>query len=241
MTLKIFVADDSITIQKIVALAFGGEDARIQSVSNGDSAFDEVRSFKPDIVLADVFMPGCNGYEVCERIKLDPELKDTPVVLLVGAFEPFDESEASRVKSDGCLTKPFDTTELIQMVHKLINKNDAAQPAAHVAEAGEEAAMSHALDRSAMSSAARASFLGADRILDLFAPEIISTAERKAGQGIQSSIFPKEALSEEAIDRIVERVVRRMSADVVREVAWEVVPELSEVIIRRTIQEQKKV
>jgi CheY-like chemotaxis protein len=247
MTLKIFVADDSVTIQKTVGLAFGSEDAVIQSVSNGDFALDKVRAFKPDIVLADVFMPGCNGYEVCAHIKEDPELKNTPVILLVGTFEPFDESEASRVKCDGFLTKPFDATELIQMAHRLLKKEDASQPLEESLNA--PATVQASKDR-LISSSARNSFLGSGRVLELFDPAIFST-EKRTGQRIQPRTFSEtpaskppaltdDRLSEEVLELIVDRVVRRMSTDVVREVAWEVVPELSEVIIRRMIEEREK-
>ena len=119
MTLKLLVADDSANIQKIVGLAFSDEDAIVESVSDGEIALDVVRDFRPDVVLADVFMPGCSGYEICARIKDDPELADTAVVLLAGTFEPFDESEASRARCDGFLTKPFNTSDLLQTVHAL--------------------------------------------------------------------------------------------------------------------------
>jgi CheY-like chemotaxis protein len=251
MTLKLFIADDSVTIQKIVGLAFSSEDAIVQSVSSGDSALDEVRAFKPDVVLADVFMPGCNGYEVCARIKEDPELKNTPVILLVGTFEPFDESEASRVQCDGYLTKPFDTTELIQTVHKLLKKNESLPNSAQAARTEDESAGRPFGARNLVSAGAWTSFLGSDRVLDLFEPEIFSAAENRTAPPVQSKIFSEapafkasapsdDFLSDEMLDLIVDRVVRRMTPDVVREVAWEVVPELSEVIIRRTLEERSK-
>ena len=65
----------------------------------------------PDIVLADVVMPGPDGYELCERVKRDARLRDIPVVLLVGAFEPFNEAEARRVGADTVLTKPSIDTQ----------------------------------------------------------------------------------------------------------------------------------
>jgi CheY-like chemotaxis protein len=251
MTLKLFIADDSVTIQKIVGLAFSSEDAIVQSVSSGDSALDEVRAFKPDVVLADVFMPGCNGYEVCAHIKEDPELKNTPVILLVGTFEPFDESEASRVKCDGYLTKPFDTTELIQKVHKLIKKNEALPNNTQTARIATDAPVQPLGGKNPISAGAWTSFLGSDRVLDLFEPEVLSAAENRTAPQAQSVIISEapavkasmssdDCLSNEMLDVIVDRVVRRMTADVVREVAWEVVPELSEVIIRRTLEERSK-
>jgi CheY-like chemotaxis protein len=252
MTLKLFVADDSVTIQKIVGLAFSCEDAVVQSVSSGDAALDEVRAFKPDVVLADVFMPGCNGYQVCELIKEDRELKNTPVILLVGTFEPFDESEASRVKCDGYLTKPFDTTELIQTVHRLTKREDMVPSSAISARSEAEVGPAQAEINGVVGSVAWASFLGSSRVLDLFDPEVISAAEKKNvphfHPRLSTDSFPPSSpaspldinLSETVIDSIVDRVVRRMSTDVVREVAWEVVPELSEVIIRRTLEERNK-
>jgi CheY-like chemotaxis protein len=241
MTLKLFVADDSVTIQKIVGLAFSSEDATIQSVSSGDSALDEVRAFKPDIVLADVFMPGCNGYEVCSHIKEDPELRDTPVILLVGTFEPFDEAEAARVKCDGYLTKPFDTSELIDTVHRLIGKKGLSAP---VVEEAAESVQVQAGTKKLVSNSSRKSFLGPERVLELFNPEIITSAQEKGGRIAPIPESPasqaESRISEAMIDEIVSRVVRRMSTDVVREVAWEVVPELSEVIIRRTLEERTK-
>ncbi len=251
MTIKLFVADDSVTIQKIVGLAFSSEDAVIQSVSGGDAALDEVRAFKPDIVLADVFMPGCNGYEVCAHIKQDPELRDTPVILLVGTFEPFDEAEAARVKCDGYLTKPFDTSELIQTVYRLIKKNDTSgQAFEETAEAPDIRTESAPVrGRNFVSHGSWSSFLGSERVLDLFDPEILSAAQKRTGGRVQpipesptESVSPQPEIrvSEAMIDDIVSRVVRRMSTDVVREVAWEVVPELSEVIIRRTLEERNK-
>ena len=70
MALRILVADDSITIQKIVAMAFANEDAEVEGIGNGKEAFDKIPDFKPDIVLADVDMPGLNGFELSEKIKV---------------------------------------------------------------------------------------------------------------------------------------------------------------------------
>ncbi len=126
MAKTILLADDSITIQKIVTLTFSGEGIDVVTVSNGDAALKKIREIHPDLVLADIFMPGENGYELCEHLKNDPELCHTPVVLLVGAYEPFDQNEATRVKADGHLTKPFEIRVLISAVNSLI---DAAQQA----------------------------------------------------------------------------------------------------------------
>src|SRR5262249_14442100 len=106
--------------QKVVNLTFADEGIEVVSVSNGDQAERRLPEVDPDLVLADIFMPGKNGYELCESIKTDPKFIGMPVVLLVGAFEPFNESEARRVQADGHLTKPFESRVLVDMVRNLI-------------------------------------------------------------------------------------------------------------------------
>ena len=113
---KLLLADDSITIQKVVDLTFADEGVNVLCVSNGREAIERLEEFMPDVVLADVFMPEMNGYEVCEYIKQNDKFKHIPVMLLVGSFEPFDEEEARRVGANDTLTKPF------QSIRRLIEK-----------------------------------------------------------------------------------------------------------------------
>lgn len=113
---KLLLADDSVTIQKVVNLTFADEGIEVISVGDGDSAMDKVAEITPDLIMADVHMPGLTGYEICEKIRQDEKLRRTPVILLVGSFEPFDEDEARRVGADDYLTKPF------QSIRQLVNK-----------------------------------------------------------------------------------------------------------------------
>ena len=119
---KLLLADDSATIQKVIDLTFADEGVRVVAVGSGREAIDQLLEVEPDIVLADVFMPSPNGYEVCEYVKTNEKLKHIPVVLLVGSFEPFDEAEARRVGADDILTKPFQSIRrLIDRVGSLVS------------------------------------------------------------------------------------------------------------------------
>ncbi len=128
MPKHLLVADDSITIQKVVSITFAGEDFRITGVDNGDDALARARELKPDIILADVVMPRKNGYEVCEAIKADPALRRIPVLLLAGTFEAFDEARARAVHADAHIAKPFESQALLTKVKELLER--PAQPAA---------------------------------------------------------------------------------------------------------------
>lgn len=113
---KLLLADDSLTIQKVVNLTFADEGIEVVTVGDGDSAVHRVFDEIPDLVLADVNMPGLNGYEVCELIRSDTRTSHIPVILLIGAFEQFDEEEAARVGASAHLTKPF------QSIRQLVNQ-----------------------------------------------------------------------------------------------------------------------
>jgi CheY-like chemotaxis protein len=114
---KILVADDNSNIQKMVTLALKDQGIDVVAVGNGEAAVRKISDIKPDLVLADVFMPVRNGYEVCKYVKDDSTLSHIPVILLVGAFDPLDEQEAQRVGADGVLKKPFVPPDpLISMV-----------------------------------------------------------------------------------------------------------------------------
>ena len=120
MPKTLLLADDSVTIQKVVAIVFAGEDYRITAVDNGEDALRRARENPPDIVLADAVMPRMNGYELCQALKADPQFADVPVLLLTGTFEPFDEGRARAAHADGHVAKPFDSQALLTRVRELV-------------------------------------------------------------------------------------------------------------------------
>jgi CheY-like chemotaxis protein len=144
---RILVADDNTNIQKMVVLAFQERGVEVITVGNGEAAVRRLPDANPDLVLADVFMPVRNGYEVCEFVKKDPRFSHVPVILLVGAFDPLDEKEARRVGADGVLKKPFVPPDpLIAMVMSALEKNPkVAAELARAKEVAAEAALPPAL------------------------------------------------------------------------------------------------
>jgi len=121
---RIMIADDNTNIQKMVVLAFEERGIKVVAVGNGEAAVRRIPDANPDLILADVFMPVRNGYEVCEFVKRDSRFAHIPVILLVGAFDPLDEKEARRVGADGVLKKPFVPPDpLIAMVMSALEKN----------------------------------------------------------------------------------------------------------------------
>jgi CheY-like chemotaxis protein len=116
----ILLADDSITIQKVVELTFSDGDYRVFCAGNGAQALRKAAEVKPDIALVDVVMPEKNGYEVCAALRQDPRTAAIPVLLLVGTFEPFDARRAEQAGASGHLTKPFESHALVARVEELL-------------------------------------------------------------------------------------------------------------------------
>ena len=120
---KLLLADDSVTIQKVVNLTFADEGIEVLTAGDGDTAMQMLSESRPDIVLADVHMPGANGYEICRSIRENEATRDLPVILLVGSFEPFDQGEAERVGASAYLTKPFQSIrQLVAQVSDLLGE-----------------------------------------------------------------------------------------------------------------------
>ena len=130
MAKRILLADDSITIQKVVELTFSDGDYEVTAVNNGNKAVQKLSEMRPDIILSDIIMPEKNGYEVCEYVKSHPEYRNIPVILLTGTFEPFDPDRADKAGCDAVVTKPFESQSLIHKVEELIEQAKSQAPTA---------------------------------------------------------------------------------------------------------------
>ncbi len=122
MTKNILVADNSITIQKILAMAFENEDAIVEGVSKGKDALDKMETFKPDIVLADVDMQDLTGIELSKTIKNNPNFNSTKVLLLASDFEDFNKDLFENSGADDHISKPFKSEDIIKKVIDLLSE-----------------------------------------------------------------------------------------------------------------------
>ena len=299
MKRTILLADDSPTIQRLVTQTFADVDFKIVSVSNGDAAVRKFDEIHPDIVLADIYMPGRDGFEVCRYVRSQGGSHPAPVVLLVGAFDAFDEGSASKAGAAAHITKPFEPQALVNLVVSLLQPQEAAaapaeqldeelpaergdavvvgpaaepasdlvaepaepisEPAAeHVLEPlaapfaehiAEEPVAEPAAELLAQAAAAAATSLGiespeqAEEAPAAAPPPVpavtTSAAEEGDLMGLQELFKPPvqepaplRPVSDAEIDRIAERVLQKLSAQVIENVAWDVVPDITSKILR---------
>jgi len=272
MARTLLLADDSVTIQKVVELTFLDEDFRVVSFGNGSDAVARLGELRPDVVLADVHMPGADGYELCAAARA--AVPGVPVLLLVGTFEVFDAQRAAEVGASGHLKKPFDSQELLRRVHELASGAPAEapaaappappaepaveqlppiEPAAPAAPGGAEASWSfEPVEEPVVTPVEPAS--GAWEA----APEALGEPELAAAEPVwhpaEEAVEAPEPepelatplaaaaglagpLSDADVDRIARRVVELIGDRPVRDVAWEVVPDLAEVLLKARIRE----
>src|SRR6187399_2302531 len=130
MSKTLLLADDSVTIQRVIELTFAHEDVRVISVSDGQRAIEWLEGGVPDIFLADVGVPGMDGYSLTEYVRSSPRLSQVPVLLLAGAFEPIDRGRVQQVGCDGVLIKPFEPQQLVSTVKELLARRPTVSAAA---------------------------------------------------------------------------------------------------------------
>lgn len=257
MPKRILLADDSVTIRKVVELTFNDTDIRVESVGTGREALERIAAIEPDLVLADVIMPEPTGYDICRTVKASA--RPVPVILLAGTFEPFDSERARAAGADGHLIKPFETRVLLERVVDLLSR-----PSPPEAEAGErprepgvaiEAVLEELLSSPSVphARASAPAFGPGDEELDWLlgreAPPPARTPAEVASREVvpepsRATELPLSAhaakLTAEEIDALARAVVEKLSDRVLREIAWEVVPDLAEAIIKERIRELER-
>lgn len=238
MVHRLLLADDSITIQKVVELVLSEEGFEIKAVNNGEEALAVISSFKPDIVLADTEMPIMNGYQLCEKIKTSSATQDVPVILLAGAFEPFDEELARQVGADDVVIKPFESLELISKINVSLTAAAIREEVAAETEGGEVAAAFEAGESQGIEEGAI--------IEEEVVPSVVEGAvhvEERVKSIPEVALPLKEELSNIFREAVESRISAFLSTldikdvkDSVEKVLWGVAPELAEKLLREMLQ-----
>jgi len=224
MQRTILLADDSPTIRRLVTQTFADANFKVVEVNNGDAAIRTFEEVRPSVVLADIYMPGKNGYQVCTHIRGHAELNETPVVLLVGAFEAFDEDTAKQAGATASITKPFEPGALIELVNSVLRPEKEELPAEHLSAPVAQPAQAGPV----RSEPAEKHIEESDDLLGL--AKIFKADHSASHSGM---------IADEDIDRIVDRVIQKISTQVIENIAWEVVPDITARVVREELKRVK--
>ena len=124
---RILLADDSPHAQRMGERILREEGFEVVSLTDGDVALLRLADVDPDLILADVFLPGKSGLELCRHVKNDPSQRHIRVVLTAGLLEPFDEADAVRAGCDAILKKPFEASKVMETIHPLVKEAQLAR------------------------------------------------------------------------------------------------------------------
>ena len=124
---RILLADDSPHAQRMGERILREEGFEVVSLTDGDAAMLRLADVDPDLILADVFLPGKSGFDICRYVKSEPRFKHVRVVLTAGLLEPFDEEEAKRAGCDAILKKPFEASKVVSTIDPLVKEAQLAR------------------------------------------------------------------------------------------------------------------
>jgi twitching motility two-component system response regulator PilH len=116
----VLVVEDSITQREMITDLLKGSGLQVTVAGDGLEALEQIQDSRPDLVVLDIVMPRMNGYEVCRRLKADPNTQDVPVVMCSSKGEEFDRYWGMKQGADAYIAKPFQPTELVGTVKQLL-------------------------------------------------------------------------------------------------------------------------
>ena len=119
---RILIVDDDTSISELISLYLMKECFETMTVDDGESAVTAFDTFKPDLILLDLMLPGIDGYEVCREIR---KKSSTPIIMLSAKGEVFDKVLGLELGADDYITKPFDSKELVARVKAVLRRTKA--------------------------------------------------------------------------------------------------------------------
>jgi DNA-binding response OmpR family regulator len=129
---KVLVAESSAPMRKALELAFGRQGLQVVAVSDGTQAIATILTERPDALVVEHALPGRSGVEVSAFLRQQAELKDVPVVLLLGAFETLDRDHASGAGIDEVWIKPVDFGRMAPRLRELAARRTTADTDAYL-------------------------------------------------------------------------------------------------------------
>ncbi len=123
MTKKIFIVEDELDFLTTLKERLEFEGFVVVTAVDGEKALERIPEEKPDLILLDIMLPAMNGYQVCRRLKSNPETETIPVVVVTAKSQESDKFWAKETGADDYLTKPFEMEELLQKVQDNLQKD----------------------------------------------------------------------------------------------------------------------
>ncbi len=129
MSRRVLIVDDEPNIVTSLEFLMRGDDYEVRVARNGEEALQLAESFRPDIVVLDVMMPQRSGFEVCQKIRENPILRDAKIIMLTAKGREVEKEKGLGLGANAYVTKPFSTKELMNTVRGLLPRSERADSA----------------------------------------------------------------------------------------------------------------
>ena len=124
---RVLVVEDEQDVAELIRYNLAKEGYDVVLSANGADALRQAREHQPDVILLDIMVPQLNGWEVCRRLKQDPETRGIPVIMVTGRVEEGDKVLGFELGADDYVTKPFSPRELVARVRAVMRRGRAAE------------------------------------------------------------------------------------------------------------------
>ena len=120
MPKEILIVDDEMSIVLPIQFLMLQQGYNVMVAERGEDALDLIYKYKPDLVLLDIMLPGIDGYEVCEILRLNPEYRDIKIIFLTAKGREVEIAKGLALGADAYITKPYSNSELVAKVKELL-------------------------------------------------------------------------------------------------------------------------
>ena len=120
MPKEILIVDDEPGVVAPLQFLMEQQGYNVMTAQRGEDALDLIYQYKPDLVLLDIMLPGIDGYEVCEIVRLNPNYRDVKIIFLTAKSSEVEFAKGMALGADAYITKPFSNTELVGKVKELL-------------------------------------------------------------------------------------------------------------------------
>ncbi len=119
---KVLIVEDEGNILVSLVFVLEREGILVDTVANGAEAIERMRSFGPDLLVLDIMLPGRNGYEICHEVRQDPDLVQTPIIMLTAKAQEAEKRKGLELGATEYITKPFRVTELVSKIKSILDR-----------------------------------------------------------------------------------------------------------------------
>lgn len=124
MTTQVLIIDDAVHIRRLIARMLDSAEFTTLEAGDGQQGLALLKAYRPDVVTCDISMPVMNGYQFLSAVRSDPAIASVPIIVITAVGQEGNSTRAIELGADACLTKPFSSSHLLDVIEKLLHRKN---------------------------------------------------------------------------------------------------------------------